>query len=209
MSPRAKYTPTGRPRGRPKDAEKVIGPDELAKIADLWLTGHGESEIARRLGVAHRTICYHVENSIRPMWEVGINHRRAVEMAKIDQIERIAWEQFRQSSDPQTRKTIKRQLMDNLPDGVGPKLAIVERVISRVSNRPDATWLTVIQWCIEQRCKIMGHYAPDRHTIQWDAELRVAGLNPAELDGQMVQRLVEKVEERRKYQKLLENMNRG
>lgn len=208
--------PTGRKPGRQK---RVVTPEMVERIGELWLTGHSLRVIGGILNIHYKTVEYHLDRTVKPLWEQGINRRKAFELARIDQIERIAWRKFRQSGRPQTKHSVKKQLRcagadSKLAAKAGKaaekameKLAVVEKT-RETSTRPgEACWLAVVQWAVEQRCKIEGYYAPKKHQFEASGELRVAGMDRAELDRVMMERLMQRIEERRQYQSSLAMMN--
>jgi len=62
-----------------------------------------------------------------------------------------------------------------------------------------------VQWCIEQRCKLLGHYAAAKADDQLRRrdEFRVAGKRPSEVNSEMLARLNERIEQRRLYESAL------
>lgn len=205
--------PTGRKPGRQKT---VVTPEMVERIGELWLTGHSLRVIGGLLNIHYKTVEYHLDRTVKPLWEQGINRRKAFELARIDQIERIAWRKFRQSGRPQTKQSIKKQLRRagadsklaaKAADKAVEKLAVVEKTRETSTRTGESCWLAVIQWAVEQRCKIEGYYAPKKHQIDTSGELRVAGMDRAELDRVMMERLMERIAERKQYQSSLAMMN--
>jgi hypothetical protein len=54
------------------------------------------------------------------------------------------------------------------------------------------------------KAKLAGLYAPSRHSLHVETELRVAGLTPAQLDEQMLKRAADLIVERQRHQQILE-----
>ena len=54
--------------------------------------------------------------------------------------------------------------------------------------------------CIQEKAKMLGYYAPKRMSVENETTFRVAGQPASETDKQMVNRLMEKVLERRRYE---------
>jgi DNA-binding transcriptional ArsR family regulator len=191
-------TPAKRRPGKPKKSERVVSPAVLEEIGDLFLEGVPISQIAKRFEVDPSTIRHHLDTSIRPVWQESMRATLADDLAKVGHIERIAWERFHASQQPETRRQIKRALVE---EGADPQ--IVEKVVTKITKTGEVAWIHVLQWCIEHRARVHGHYAPTRHHVDMGGELRVAGMAPDEVDKEMLKRLMEKIAERRKYQEAL------
>lgn len=201
------YTPTGRPRGRPRRDSRVIGNAELEKIAELRLRGQSLSAIGKVLGVDGEAIRHHLKATIEPAWRQSSKADASIEIAKINHLEKTAWERWSRSLQPETLRDVRRELES--PDGAN--LYVVKKVLRKMTRHKvgETCWLQVIQWCIETRCKILGMFAnkPIDVNLKMSGELRVAGMTPAEIDGAMAQRLAERVAESRK--RLAEQLGNG
>jgi hypothetical protein len=91
--------------------------------------------------------------------------KSAVELAKIDHLEREYWAAWRDSKEP-------GEITSARPGRV---------TVKRVSRDGNPTFLDGVAWCIEQRCKIFGLYTPSKYTS-------------AELD-QMIEQELERMRE--------------
>tara|TARA_B100000949_G_C14014860_1_gene338833 strand:- start:27 stop:422 length:396 start_codon:yes stop_codon:yes gene_type:complete len=120
--------------------------------------------------------------------------RLEVEIAKIDHIERIAWQKFHESEHPQTKRQVKKALVD---DG-GANLEVVEKVMTKIKRTGEPVWLNLVQWCIDARARYLS-YEPPR-TIKVQNEYRVAGKSPDQVNEEMMRRLLERVEQRKRYE---------
>lgn len=182
---------TRRP-GKPTASARVIGEAELVIIARMKLRHRPAPEIAELLGVDEKTVRHHYEHTIRPSFRHVLNRTAEEEMARIDEIERIAWECFDKSLEPQTRETIKTGLIEGLKGNSkskAKKLGTIESVLTTIHTNGDTSWINVIQWCVEERCKIKGHYAAQRLQINHGGEIRVAGKSREDLDRELHQRI--------------------
>jgi len=196
--PSPKKAPAPRGAGKPRPSERPVTPEKLEAIADMFLEGVPISRIAERIGVRRQTIQYHLDASIRPLWQESMRSTLADDLAKVGHLERIAWDRFRASQQPETRRQIKKALLD---EGADPQT--IEKVITKITKTGEVAWLQVVQWCIEHRARVHGHYAPTRHQVDLGGELRVAGMSPDQVDQEMLKRLLVKIEERRRYQAAL------
>lgn len=187
-----------RKRGNPKKNERPITPAVLEQIGILWMRQVPQSVIAERFGVDEKTIRYHLDRSIIPQWEHTMRSRLKEDMARVAHIERVAWERFESAEPGETREHVEKALLEG-----GHKPRIVKQVVSKVTRTGEVAWIQVVQWCLEFRARIYAHFAPVRHHVEMGSELRVAGKTPAEVDREMLQRLKERVEERRRYEESL------
>ncbi len=172
MAKRAKRQP-----GKPRSTERAITPADRQQIADLWLQGRPVRAIADGLGVHHSTVQHHLD-AVRAEWCVD-EQRRADQLAKVDLMERVAWERFQRSTKPQTRRQLKRELAAGLAaEGVDPKEAakLIEEVVTRTTRTGETAWIGIIQWCADYRAKVHGWYAAQRAEITQSGEVRFAGL---------------------------------
>ena len=141
-----------RKRGRPKRSKPAVTPEVLEQVGELWATGCGVCEIGRKLGLDHKTVTYHLDQTLKPTWEKELGRKMSEEIFKIDMIEKICWRKFQESENPVRKSTMKKQLVDE-----GGELQIVEKLISKQNRTAEIGWLGPIQWCIEQRSKLLGY----------------------------------------------------
>lgn len=193
---------TKRGVGRPRKSDRVVTPEVLRKINDMWCENVPVIEIGNRLGLGSTTVQYHIDRTLLPVWRKELVVGAEVELAKIGHIERIMWERWLVSQDPQSRESIKMALMEG-----GSDLEVVERAKVLTKRTGEVSWLHVIQWCIEQRCKICGHYAPEKFEIDGKIEYRVAGGSPSEVNEKMAAKLADLVSERKNYDQALSQWN--
>ena len=178
-----------RKAGRPKKNEVVITPAKQEIIAKMWLRGATLSTIAKRLKVDKKTVSYHLKHTIKPMWLEELSTDLGSEMAKVAEVERVAWECFEASQGDETKKIVKERLMETTHS-----IELAERITSSLKREGSTAWMDVIRWCLDFRAKIAGHYAPTRMEVD---DFRVAGKALGEVDNEMMQRLAKLVQERR------------
>ena len=184
--------------GRPKRAERPIGPAELAQISELWLRGRTVEDIGITIGVSRQAISHHLNATIRPLWRDCVAAPLGQELAKIDLLERVAWLRFESKEPAETTEQIKTGLVD---DGVA--LDVIEKVAKTIHRPGQKSWLEIVQWCIEQRCKLAGYY-----TVKAEKEssggFRVAGMTAGMVNDAMIERMVKVIRDRKKYEAGLE-----
>ncbi len=190
--------PAKRRPGRPKRSEPVVTPAMILGIAEYWLKGWGTIRIGQEYGIDPTTVRHHLDKTVRPQWHEEMRSRLAEDMAKVDLVERTAWERFHAAEPGETREVVEKALLEG-----GSKPQIIKQVKSAVTKTGEVAWIQVIQWCLDFRARIHAHYAPTRHKVDLGSELRVAGLTPDQVDQAMLKRLMETIEERRKYQQAL------
>jgi hypothetical protein len=175
--------------GRPKKNEKVITPAKQEVIAKMWLRGATMSSIADVLKVDKKTVSYHLKHTIKPMWKEELSTDLGSELAKVSEVERVAWECFEASQGNETKKIVKERLMETTHS-----MELAERITSNLKREGSPAWIDVIRWCLDFRAKIAGHYAPTRMEVD---DFRVAGKEIGEVDQEMMKRLATIVKERR------------
>lgn len=132
-------------------------------IAEQMVKGRGASSIAKELGVSTSQVLYDLkivekrwrESSIRDFDEA-----RALELAKIDQLEREYWEAWERSKAPK-QSTSQRTAPSSSKSGdlkVTAELKTEER-------DGDSRFLDGVFKCIERRIKLFGLDAPDTVTM--------------------------------------------
>jgi hypothetical protein len=120
----------------------------LDKLAKMYLTGRSQVEMAKALNVSDRTIRHDLKR-LQRIWLQ--NHSNDVqagkirELHRIDHLERTYWMAWRQT------KAGKR----------------------REGQSGNPAFLAGVQWCIEQRCKILGLEAPRRQELEGSARLLI------------------------------------
>ena len=80
---------------------------------------------------------------------------KAEQLAKVDEVERVAWEQFSLSAS-----------RESLTEFLDANDLVTSQIKNTSKNAQEIKWLEKIQWCIDQRCKILGLYAPKQQIIQ-------------------------------------------
>lgn len=135
---------------------------DLQIVSELYLKQWTQEKIAAYIAELRRPLGYEVSQqqisldikAIQKRWQksevMNFNEAKQRELERIDVLEREYWEAWIKSQEP--RKIASRKISN---DGT------VETQSSEVRNG-DPRYLAGIQWCIEQRCKILGVEAPKR-----------------------------------------------
>lgn len=189
--------PAQRKAGRPERAERPIGSAELAEISDMFLRGKTHAEIASRLVVSEATVRHHLDNTLKPLWQKKVCDPLREELARINVLERVAWQEFESQASNEMSEQIKTRLLEE-----GIEMDVVERVIKTISRPDQMSWLGVIQWCVEQRRKLAGYYAPTKG--QHDGQIRATDITAAPTVEEMFKQISKLIEARNKYEAALE-----
>ena len=151
---------------RRKAAQKAR---DKKRIAEMYLHGSLQEEIAQEVGLDQTTIS-RIIKELQGDWlrDAGksIDEAKARELAKVDDLEliyRAAWEASRGEIKTITRKGIagKAQVAKQ---GTKAEPAISRQEVTEHIEQAvgDPRYLKGIEWCIEQRCTILGAKAPTR-----------------------------------------------
>lgn len=129
---------------------------DLDRISSMYLQGYTQQAIADVIGVSQPAIYRDLEE-VRKRWReasvVSIAEAKARELERIDVLESTYWDAWRRSTDERTKtRTTANE---------AGRTALVEKE----SLIGDKRYLEGVQWCIEQRCKILGILAPAKQEI--------------------------------------------
>lgn len=153
------------------------------KIAELYLKGRLQVDIAEEVGVDQSTVSRDIK-TLHDEWLrsalVNFNEAIARELAKINQLEIIYFESWERSLNPFKSKTVKAK---GNPKTEEELRANAEQTLKTEDRNGDPRYLQGVQWCIEKRCKLLGLDAPDRLQIDW-RETLPDGVNPDDVTEQ-------------------------
>jgi len=140
---------------------------DRAEIARLYLRGVTQAEIAARLAqrprvryqLTQQMISYDLKQ-IRKAWLQSsirdFDELAAEQLAKIDYLELTYWAAWEKSLEDQRTEHATAK-----PDRNGTPRQ-VQAVYTTQQGRGDPRYLQGIERCIEQRCKLLGLYQPDK-----------------------------------------------
>lgn len=149
------------------------------RIAQLYLDGKTQWEIAHEFGVTQALISYELKK-IHKEWLgstlLDFNEAKVKEIAKIDHLEEMAWRSFHRSCEDAVtdHKEVERKLKDVVKVDKGkvtPTGKTAMQVVGDVSKKVtkgqagDPRFLERVAWCIDQRCKILGVYKESTTTV--------------------------------------------
>ena len=121
----------------------------LPIIAEAYLRGNLQSEIAKNLGLSRQQIGYDLAD-IRKRWLASalrdFDEAKAQELAKLDNLERTYWQGWDDS-----RKDRKRTTEEKHEDPAWNK-----EKTELTTSPGDPRFLDGVRKCVEQRCRILG-----------------------------------------------------
>lgn len=194
-----------------KHMETVIL-ERRMRATQMYLQGKAQWEIAAELKVSANTVSLDIA-AVEKMWLAStlrdFDAAKAEQLAKIDNLERRAWEAWWRSCEaaetvktsterapkvtPTPAKQVGRgKIVEHANNGLpsDDEMTVVrenvERVMKGQSGNP--AFLSQIQWCIETRLKVLGAFAEDNKSkapqvtvIDWGGMTeRTDAVDPAE-----------------------------
>lgn len=133
---------------KPLTPQKLAALARRQEIGRRYLRGETQAAIATALGCSQGRVSRHLAR-LRTEWRDAAAGSMAAklerELARVDQLEREAWAAWQQAADALAQAT------HDAPD----KPTTAKRL-------PPSKALETVRWCIEQRCKLFGLYAPQK-----------------------------------------------
>lgn len=139
---------------------------DIEFIWPLYIKGQTFRQIAaalnaeRQYSVTHVTVYKDVQHILaewRKLRLEAIDDLKEAELARINALEREYWEAWERS-----KAEIEKRLE---AVETGAKGTSTREQTTREERLADPRYLQGIQWCIEQRCKILGLNAPERREL--------------------------------------------
>jgi hypothetical protein len=152
------------------------------KAGEMYLRGRTQNEIALELRVGQPCISKDLA-FLRKEWLqsalMDFNEAKSRELARIDVLEREAWEVYEKSKE----EKIKR-LAETRTGGKYGDMSRTQKIAEETHG--DPRWLDKVQWCIEQRLRIFGIYDADKRETDWKEWLKLQGYDDAAIFNDMV-----------------------
>lgn len=209
-------------------------------VSDMYVRGKTQMEITKEVGVSQGVVSKDLA-AIRQEWLasslVDFNERKAIELAKIDDTERLAMEQFVISTRPErsTSKRVKRrrskdeegdgaeitieavrgveqstkkgqtrfknplsgkQIVAEMKKGDGSMVDVEETVekTKRGKGEGNPDWIRIRQWCINQRCLILGLLKPPDVTVNNNLGIDWSTIHATRKDTDEVEERIQEAE---------------
>lgn len=170
-------------------------------ITELLLEGQTMFKIAQHINsireyqLSYSQIVYDCR-AIEKQWMKeylgNIDTMKAKELARIDRIEQAAWDAWEASK--RTLAQTEKEQTENEQLGRDDKAYQKHRKVraKKVETERDADekFMKIIQWCVEQRCKILGFNAPQKLDINWRKQAEAAGMSPDKVKEELVNQFV-------------------
>lgn len=157
-------------RSGPRTSNTYERAAQLVKVAELYVHGRPQYEIAEKLQITQQQVSYDLKK-IQRQWldqaTAMVSEHRAAELARIDERERVAWEAWHRSTQEQQITVTERIEGDG-----GRKDRASVKTVQKVGA---VEFLNAIQACSDQRCKILGLYAVDQAALQ-ETTIRLIGV---------------------------------
>ena len=176
-----------RPPGRPK--EPAITPANVRRMRILWIEGWTGSKLAEEFGISRNTV-HHYLSGIRKESREEDSDLVEHEVERIRYLMAFAWGKIREQDGGETHTTIK----DKIISDAGEEAAFADRIVKKIRHDRQTNWVGVVEWCIEQVCKLKGHYLT-QNEAEANQEFRVAGYTRDEINKKAAIRFAEVVAE--------------
>jgi DNA-binding CsgD family transcriptional regulator len=135
------------------------------EVAALYLAGLTQWEIAGKVGITQGNVSRHLR-AVRAEWAAAaradFEARLAEELARINAIERRAWECFERSCRDAESRHVRTETGGEL--GTDGKPTPTKTISEKTTKGQvgDPRFLERVSWCVEQRLKVLGGYAPTK-----------------------------------------------
>lgn len=154
---------------------------DLTEIANLYLKGRFQHDIAVEISTKYypddpltqQQISQDISKLVK-RWRqsqlLDIDDAKTRELARIDNLELTYWDAWERSLEEFKSKVIKAKgtRIEKVKDGEAEtetRSTPVEQSQKSEDRNGDPRYLQGVQWCIEQRCKILGVYAAIKQEI--------------------------------------------
>jgi hypothetical protein len=142
---------------------------DLRKVAELYLRGLTQLEIAQQLSVSRQQIGYDLKVLQRRWHEAGqgdFQAKKVQELAKVDALERIYWQAWDDSKKIRETTTSTTEKSGSQADAGAKQTPLRMKAALRKEARDgNPEFLKGVQWCITKRCAILGLDAPSQSVL--------------------------------------------
>lgn len=125
-------------------------------IVRLYLRQKSHKEIAEACNVSVQYVGQQIKK-VKDVWLesalVDFNKRQNQELARIDSLEAEYWKAWDGSQQDETREAMEYVEEDSL-------MRLSRKRVETIKKNGASAFLQGVQWCIDQRCKILGLHAP-------------------------------------------------
>lgn len=173
---------------------------DLVLVSRLYLQGHSHQAIAEMLNIKRpyelsRSQISRDIDTIHKRWQqaylLDFNEAQVRELARLDHLEAEYWRAYERSQED----AVTVQEVDINDEMSGNKSYKRKKRITKAEKQTGReSYLQGVQWCIEQRCKILGLHAPKKYQVDWREEARLQGIDPDELHATLVEQFIQAAE---------------
>lgn len=132
---------------------------DLHRTTQLYVKGRTQQEIAEELGVTQQQVSYDIAE-IKKRWReesfINMDEAKQQELATIENLKREYWQAWERSLDERTKTRTEQS------KGAGDKTGTAKATVEKETLLGNPAYLAGIQWCISERSKILGLYAPNK-----------------------------------------------
>lgn len=150
-----------------REAERIAIEARNTRVMEALINGKSKNQIAIEFGIARPTV-HDIITQARELWKEyridDFDIQLTIELQRIDRIEAEAWAAYENSKKQlvtTTRRTDGTRIRDE--ETGKDKLTLLYEEVKTQTRHPDPRYLDRVAWCVEQRLKIMGGYAPEKH----------------------------------------------
>lgn len=166
---------------------------DRARVAELKLQHHSDSEIAEILAketgieLSRRQITYDM-GKVRTTWLKRQNESYemhvAIELARIDALEKEIWGALRASLEPKTKKVVDKILLDS---GMSDELTVAKVQDTIETSSASPAFFAQILACQQERRKLLGLYAPQHSIVEKISIKGYASVSPSDWPGETIE----------------------
>lgn len=155
-------------------SKKMEIADRRKHVAEMYLKGQGQLEIAEKLNVDQSTISRDLK-AIHEEWRLSairdFDLAKQIELERINRLEQEYWEAWEKSKSEKqiSNKKSSKRSTSSQPD-------YVEIQVRTEQREGEARYLQGIQWCISERCRILGLHENKQTLEVVSAKDRLVGL---------------------------------
>lgn len=179
---------------------------DLAHVAQLYLKGHTQEQIAEEMSLlndrnySRSTVHNDVQIILRRWYDRYVNDIQAATVKVLMQIDRIedeywdAWEKSKGDYEAEEETDISDAVAHAIAQGRDDMTDSHKRRAKKtIREKRDGNvkFLQGIQWCIENRMKVLGVGQTKTVNISWRTQAEEAGIDPDKLIDVITEHMVE------------------
>jgi hypothetical protein len=144
---------------------------DLEQITSLYLTGKTQQAIADVIGVSRQQISLDIQ-AIKKRWResslIDIGEAKNRELDRLDKLEQIYWSAWENSLGERTRTKQETSADGRDEDKNKKRKSLIRASVEKETMLGNPAYLAGIEYCISERCKIVGLYAPTQSNVNVD-----------------------------------------